>query len=582
MSAKEGRFGQRWWRRAIGGIAVGAALVTGAAARPVEGSPLAEAVETARAAGVNRLEILDGGYDALLLRVHLIRQARSSVSIQTFIWTNDECGRLLICELIAAARRGVNVRIIADSMFSDQEADVVAFLATADPHFEVRHYRPAASRLKPGMVDTLLTAAGSFHDLNQRMHSKVMIVDDAVLVTGGRNVENTYFDHSTGMNFRDRDVLAVGPVVAAAVAEFEQFWNYPCTVRSLDLADVAGAVKGGAFKRYPERGDYDFGTFFGAMEREADDATLIETRFAARLRPVGGARFLHDAPGKVAGDDPETARITRDLTATLERARESVLIQTPYLVLSRPARDLFREMRARTPGLRIRVSTNSFASTDNLFAYSANYRLRADYVQDLHLEIHEFKPLPGELRTLFPRYDELVEVARRKAGTGRKGPPPYLALHAKSLVIDDRIAFVGSYNLDPRSENLNTEVGLLVEDEAFARELREKIERDLRPENSWVVARLRLPLRLDVVNRLVDGVLSASPVDVWPIQNFELFRVAPGTAGSAAGASGVLPELPRRGVVSGSGAVADEEGNHHASFQGGGHAANTGPVVGFW
>lgn len=103
----------------------------------------------------------------------------------------------------------------------------------------------------------------------------------------------------------------------------------------------------------------------------------------------------------------------------------------------------------------------------------------------------------------------------------------FLSVHAKSLVVDDRLAFIGSFNLDPRSENLNTEVGLLIEDELFARKLREEIDRDMRAENSWVVAKRQLPLRLDLLNSLIDGLLSVSPIDFWPVQNTTSFELKP-------------------------------------------------------
>lgn len=497
---------------------------------PFVHSPLGPAVARAAAADFddpakgNQLALLSQGYDALLLRVHLIRQARLSVEIQTFIWTNDECGRLLIYELIEAARRGVKVRIIADHLFSDQDPDIVAFLATVHPNLQVKHYRPATSRMKPSFLRTAIATLRSFHDVNQRMHSKVMIVDDAVLVTGGRNVENTYYDHAAGLNFRDRDVLAVGPVVRTAAKEFELFWNYRHAVASRDLVDVSAAIKRANFRQYLKRSDYDFGPHFGDLVREADDASVIQQRFASRLRSVDRAVFLYDEPGKSRRAAAHAAQITRDLRATLEKAQTSILIQTPYLVLSRPARTLIRDLRTARPGLQIRISTNSFASTDNLFAYSANYRLRNEYVEDLRLEIHEFKPRPASLLTLFPRFPEMSRLAEQRS----RGGPPFLSLHAKSLVVDDRVAFVGSYNLDPRSENLNTEVGLLVEDAAFAGELRDEIERDLLPENSWVIGRRQFPLGLDAVNGLVDGLLSLTPLDVWPIQNTSSFELRRG------------------------------------------------------
>lgn len=510
----------------------GWAAVQAETERVLAGSPLAgvvaQAVASSSPLAGNRLALIENGYDALLLRVHLIRAARKSISIQTFIWTNDECGRLLVCELIEAARRGVHVRILADQLFSERDPAIIAFIASAHPNLEVKHYRPAFARLDPSLWQTLLAGALSFRDVNQRMHNKVMLVDDAVLLTGGRNVENTYFDHATELNFRDRDVLAVGPVVREAVQSFEEFWRYRHAVPSRALRDVGAVLARGDFRRYPVREDYDFGPHFTALTREASDAALIHARFVARLRPVARVQFISDEPGKSRGYFSPAARSTRELRRMLLQARESVTLQTPYLVLSAAARDVFRKLQQERPGLRVRVSTNSFASTDNLLAYSGNYRLRGSYIEELHLAVHEFKPLPGALRLHCPRYDELARLAAPKLATGQQKRAPFLCLHAKSLVVDDAVAFVGSYNLDPRSERLNTEAGLLVEDAAFAQALRREIERDLAPENSWVIARREFPLHLDVVNGLVSGLLALSPLELWPIRNTSSFELRPG------------------------------------------------------
>lgn len=506
--------------------------VAGWAEALLAGSPLGAAA----AADVNRAALIEGGHEALLLRVHLIRQAQKSIAVQTFIWSNDECGRLLIYELIEAAKRGVQVRLLADHLFSDQDPETVAFLATVHPNFEVKHYRPAFARIKPSRLQLLLAGLKSFRAINQRMHNKVMLFDDTVLITGGRNIENSYFDHATGLNYRDRDVLATGPVARAAAESFGHYWAYRHAVPSRELTDVAAVIARGDFPRYPRREDWDFGGLFDAPGHGAGDATLVAERLAAKLRPVARAEFIADEPGKGRGFFSTNARITRGLRGVLEGARSRVTIQTPYLVLSDPAQRLIRAMREKNPGLVIRVSTNSFASTDNLPAYSANYRLRGDYIGKLGLQVHEFRPQPAARAQLFPGYERMLARARQLHGAD--GERPFLSLHAKSLVVDDRTAFVGSYNLDPRSENLNCEAGLLVEDEAFAQALRAEIDRDLRPENSWVIARRRLPLGLEAVNGLIDGLLSLSPLDVWPVQNTSSFELKPGAAE-------VPPEDPR-------------------------------------
>ncbi len=494
------------------------------AAEKLGGSPLAEHV----AAADHRLLRIESGYDALLLRVHLIRAARESVELQTFIWTNDECGRLLLWELIEAARRGVKVRLIVDQMFSEKDPAVMAFLATVSPNFELKHYRPAFARVDPSLWQRLTAGALSFHGTNQRMHNKVMIVDGAVLVTGGRNVENTYFDHSTELNFRDRDVLATGPVVAAARKSFEEFWAYRHAVPSRELRDVAREIARGKFRRYDRREDWDFGGLFGALGREADDAAVVRERFAARLRPVRRAVFISDEPGKTHGWFGPAARLTRELRSALEQARSEIVMQTPYLVLSPAARRVFAQLREERPELQFRISSNSFASTDNLLAYSANYRLRGVYIEQLGLQVHEFKPRPAALPELFQQYRAMEERAAPRLAKGEQKRAPFLCVHAKSLVVDDRVAFVGSYNLDPRSERLNTEVGLIVEDEEFARGLRAEIERDLAPENSWVIAQRDFPLGLDKVNSLIEGLVSITPFEVWPLRNTSSFDLRPG------------------------------------------------------
>lgn len=503
-----------------------------AAAAPLGDSPFAPVVagifgaanERDPALG-NRALMLSSGYDALLLRVHLIRAARQSVEIQTFIWTNDEVGRLMMYELIAAAKRGVKVRIIADQMVSDQDPATVAWLATVDPNLEVKHYRPPLARLKPSKLQLMFAGLLSFRDVNQRMHNKVMIVDGVALITGGRNIENTYYDHSSGLNFRDRDVLVVGPAVRNASESFEDFWKFRHAVASRELADVSEVIARGNYRHYDRREDFDFGGLFAELDRQADEPATIAARFVAHLHPVARATFVSDVPGKNNGAFSKTARITRRLRDTLEEARERVTLQTPYLVLSEPAQRLIASMRAKHRDLVLRVSTNSFASTDNLPAYSANYRLRDVYIEQLHLQVHELKPKPASLRRLFPQYDAMVARQRAKKP---EGEPPFLSLHAKSLVVDDRVAFIGSYNLDPRSESLNTEVGLLVEDPVFARALREEIDADMLPENSWVIARRALPLGLEAVNGLIDGFSSISPIDLWPIQNTSSFELKDG------------------------------------------------------
>ena len=171
------------------------------------------------------------------------------------------------------------------------------------------------------------------------------------------------------------------------------------------------------------------------------------------------------------------------------------------------------------------ISSNSFGSTDNIAAYSANYKWRSLYIEDLKFQVHEYKPLPDDLLRLFPAYPEMKKLAKTQATEGVAKRQPFLCIHAKSFVMDDSVAYIGTYNLDPRSANLNTEVGLLIHDKKVAALLKADILQDTAPGNSWVIAEKAVPLSLDKVNVIFERVSIALPVDVWPIRNTSSFEL---------------------------------------------------------
>ena len=475
----------------------------------------------------NSIIILNDGHDALLLRVHLIRNARRSINLQTFIWHNDECGRLIMYELINAAKRGVKVRVIVDHFVSDKDPDIVAFLATAHRNnLKIKHYRPAANRIKPTKLQKWTGTILFFRDTNQRMHNKIITFDDSIAILGGRNYENPYYGYSTEFNFKDRDAAVIGPLVKSIVESFEEFWAYKHSVSSKDLKDVAKIIKKGSFRRYKTWDDFAFHGLFDELDREAADSATVRKKFLGALIKADRVEFLADVPGKKErgwlGFRRE-ARHTQRLIKLVREVNNSLIIQSPYLVTSKKAKKVFRGIRKRHPDAEIMISTNSFAATDNNMAYSANYRLRNSYIGKLGFRIYEFKAFPDDLLTFVPGYAELQKRARARGGDG-----PFLCLHAKSFVADDRVAYIGSYNMDPRSGNLNTEVGLLIEDSKVVEALKENILNDMKPGNSWVIAKRKMPLVPDVVNSLVEGLSNLSPLDLWPIKSTSSFELIPG------------------------------------------------------
>jgi putative cardiolipin synthase len=477
----------------------------------------------------NHVHILNDGYQALLLRVHLIRNATRSIRIQTFIWSNDECGRLLMYELIEAARRGVRVEIIADHFVSAKDPEVAAFLATVHPNIELKHYRPAAARMKPTPLQVLGDTVFKFRQTNQRMHNKIMVFDNVIAITGGRNIENSYFHYATSMNFKDRDIMVAGPVVRRMTQSFRRYWDCKHAVPSRELLDVAKLIETGDFRRYAARGDYGFHGFFVKLDREASDSVVIKRQFVDRLMAADIVEFIADKPGKNRAVHLRgSGEITERLKETIASARRSLVIQSPYLVISPRGMRIFRTLKKRQPMLRIQISTNSYASTDNIAAYSANYRLRPDYIDALNFHVYEYMAHPADLLRVFPTYPQMKQRAESLRAEGKDVRLPFLCIHGKSFVIDDHIAYVGSYNLDPRSANLNTEVGLLIHDAEVAEALRRDIRNDMKPENSWVIGRREMPLELQALNGMMSGLSRLGPLDVWPVQNTTSFELIPG------------------------------------------------------
>ena len=159
------------------------------------------------------VKLLDNGRESFLHRIKMIRSAKESIVLQTFIWTADECGRILFHELREAAKRGVKVRIICDHLFSTQDSSALAAISRTE-NLEIKIYNPAGDSLKPDALVILLESIGDFHKMNQRMHNKLLLVDSNHGICGGRNIEDTYYDNSTGLNFRDLDLAVRGPVTS--------------------------------------------------------------------------------------------------------------------------------------------------------------------------------------------------------------------------------------------------------------------------------------------------------------------------------------------------------------------------------
>ncbi|MGH8090669.1 MAG: phospholipase D-like domain-containing protein, partial [Rudaea sp.] len=213
-----------------------------AIASPYQDLADAALLESRAGAPVHYVNLLDNGADALLLRVHLIRAARKSIDIQTFIFAEDDAGYLVLDELVKAARRGVKVRVIVDQLFSLEDVELLAQLARAHVNFELRVYNPTFHKARTPPLEFAAGIVCCFFRFNQRMHNKLFLVDDRIGIAGGRNYENRYFDWDDEFDYRDRDVLVAGPAAQQMGISFEHFWRDRRSVPLSRLRDVSSRI----------------------------------------------------------------------------------------------------------------------------------------------------------------------------------------------------------------------------------------------------------------------------------------------------------------------------------------------------
>ena len=469
----------------------------------------------------HQVKSLDVGYEALLTRIHLIRSAENEIAIQTFIWADDEVGVLMFYELLLAAKRGVQVRIIADQMFSMGNVEWLAYATTAHPNLSIRLYNPNSNRLSNSFLGSVTGLAMNFKKYNSRMHNKLFIVDDCA-ITGGRNIENCYYDYAPTLNFKDRDVIVKGPVVRKMMNSFNDYWNFPLVVPAEKLKDVSKAMQSCNLKGLQTPEEFRITKIFNKIDIDLQNPEIYKriTSFSYR---VGQVAFFADPPGKnEASGYNRSSRLNETIVDYLKNADKSIQVQSPYLVMSSRAMNLFSDIRDDNPKIKISFCTNSLAATDSWPTYALFYKQKKQILDDLECNVYEYKPLPGNIKAVMPNYTKpLKDVYYKDA--------QYLCLHAKTLIIDNEISFIGSYNLDPRSANLNTEVELVVWDKDFAKAVSRNIKEDCRPENSWVSWKKRRMIGLKQVDDIMTSVSGmvqyVTTLDLWPTAHAACFEL---------------------------------------------------------
>jgi cardiolipin synthase C len=488
-------------------------------------------------APVHYVNLIETGEDALLLRIHLIRAAEKSIDIQTFIWAEDDAGWLVLDELIAAARRGVQVRVLVDQLFSIDNIEWLSRIAAAHANLELKVYNPTFDKAVTQPIEFAAGLVCCFSRFNQRMHNKLFLVDGAIGIAGGRNIENRYFDWDQTFDYRDRDALVAGPEAGREMqASFDAFWAHRRAVPLTRLNDVNQRIvaDAGRAETLDPPAEIDWARI-GSLRARANDAGYVRALFTDDALRVGRVEYFSDSPDKPEHpESPAAEALTQHIAELLQGAGREVVFETPYLVLSSRAQKIFHALHKRR--VPVIVSTNSLAATDAFYVYALSHKYKKRYLKRYGFEIHEFKPFPGDATTFVRDYDRLaggIDVGEyhRYGRAPLKRAGVRLGMHAKSLVIDGSVALIGSHNFDPRSDDYNTESGFIIHDTTVALRVRAAVLHDTEPQNAWVIAKRHGDPLVESVNDAIADVSAALPLfDLWPFRYATSYELKPGCA----------------------------------------------------
>lgn len=418
--------------------------------------------------------VLEQGTEAMLSRAWLTEQAESTIDIQYFIFSSDNVGLIATDHLIRAADRGVKIRLLVDDIMIDAKGDELLKLS-AHSNLSIKIYNPNVN-IGKNLFQKLVTLTTDFDALNQRMHNKTFIVDGHVAITGGRNVADEYFGYDHKYNFRDRDALLIGGITPQLSASFEQYWQSELSVDVVDLVKDKSNIKTPDYDKLHQYA-CDVENFAPSVRKQIQNLPKVfeEISTSSEFFWLNNVEYIADLPGKnssnkfLSGGGVTTDRLINEV----KKAKHSVIIQTPYLVTTDLSKNLFSSLIKR--GVEVKILTNSLASNDNYEAFSGYQRDRKALLAT-GVEIFEFKP------DALIRQKIMAEVMETQLTSS-----PIFGLHAKSMVIDGETTIIGTFNLDPRSANLNTESLVVIPSKALAKNVEKGMKEEMAPENAWQV-----------------------------------------------------------------------------------------------
>ncbi|VAW70723.1 Cardiolipin synthetase [hydrothermal vent metagenome] len=407
--------------------------------------------------------LLENNLDAFLARYELIEHSEKTLDLQYYYFHGDTSGRLISRALIEAADRNVRVRILLDDI-ETLGADESVSTLNAHPGIEIRLFNPFFFRGLLRYIEFITDLSR----VGRRMHNKAIIADNCQAIIGGRNIGDNYFSANPEFFFVDIDLLSMGPIVKKISASFDEYWNSRWAVPVENLYPVPDKKTASKkLKRYLQR--YVQSVKQVDFEQALKQSSLQINKGLAGLTYIwSDAKLFYDAPTKIDSDnEAEKKYLKTDLREIVSSARHSVTLISPYFVPGTQGLKWLLEMRKN--GIEICVYTNSLAATDVVAVHSGYARYRSQLLA-AGVSLYELKP-------------SAYVMGRNRLKVLRPGSRS--SLHAKTVIIDNERVFIGSPNLDPRSSNLNTEMGLLVNNKVLARQVLDLFSGDMTRKNSY-------------------------------------------------------------------------------------------------
>lgn len=401
------------------------------------------------------------GANAFASRSILTDMATRNIDAQYYIWHDDQAGQLLLKDLWEAAERGVIVRLLIDDFNSSAALDQQLLRFSSHPNTAVRIVNPLMHRKFQA-----LNFVTGLPRINRRMHNKSMTFDKQITIIGGRNIGNEYLSNDQNSQFADLDVLLIGKVVADIDNSFGSYWSAPIsydieTLVTLDEDGPTDFIEGLDQLGTNEKSDNQssLSVYKSAIEDSSIDTDLLNKRIPFRWTDM---QFLSDDVGKLTKSVPADTNLVQQLRTLLGRPDKELTIISSYFVPTKDGVDTLVELA--DSGIDIKILTNSFDATDVTAVHSGYSQWRPKLLKS-GIKIYELKSTASEE----DRENKLWK-ARSQSST---------SLHAKTFAIDDHQVFIGSYNVDPRSANINTEMGVIINDDELARQLHEALSDDL-------------------------------------------------------------------------------------------------------